>query len=79
MFILKILFLKDPVKLQKRSGQLSTHALICIDRRKASELTNQLWCSIACIYYIDNNSRHHSGQNVLDSDAQPSDSITNTF
>jgi len=35
-------------------------------------LTNHFWFSMVCtLTCIDNNTHHHSGQNVVDSDAQP--------
>ena len=34
--------------------------------QKASELTNRMWFSVVCTL-IDNDIRHHSGQNVVDS------------
>ena len=35
-----------------------------------------MWFSVVCTL-IDNDTRHHSGQNVVDSEAQPSESATN--
>ena len=39
-------------------------------------LTNWMWFGV--VYgFIDNDTRHHSGQNVVTHEAQPSESTTN--
>ena len=43
-----------------------TFKLTSFGSREPFELTNRMWFSVVCTL-IDNDTRHHSGQNVVDS------------
>ena len=57
---------------------MSSRFLSRIEIRSEKSLTNRMWLSVVCTL-IDNNTRHHSGQNVVKSRGAAAEWVRNKF